>query len=50
MYNNIEDVKKELEQLCEEYIEVLKDLKNKNVISEDTFDNCVGSKILFLDK
>ena len=33
MYNNIEDVKKELEQLCEEYIDVLKDLKNKNVLS-----------------
>ena len=50
MYNNIEDVKNELEQLCEEYIAVLKDLKNKKIISEDTFYNCVESKILFLDK
>lgn len=50
MYNNIEDVKKELDQLCEEYIEVLKNLKNKNIISKDTFDECISSKVVFLDK
>lgn len=50
MYNNIDDVKNQLEQLCEEYIEILESLKSKNVISKDTFDQCVSNKILFLDK
>ncbi|QJA09846.1 hypothetical protein HF520_13640 [Romboutsia sp. CE17] len=50
MYNEIDDVKKELEQLCEEYIKVLENLKSKNMISSDTFEQCAGSKIMFLNK
>lgn len=50
MYNNIEDVKKELEQLCEDYIEALELLKNKDILSRDTFNECVSNKILFLNK
>lgn len=49
MYN-IEDIKKDLEKLCEEYVDVLEGLKNKKEISEDTFERCVSSKVLFLDK
>lgn len=50
MYNNIEGVKKELEQLCEDYIEALELLKNKNIVSNDTFEECVSNKVLFLDR
>ncbi|MGL5694211.1 MAG: hypothetical protein ACRCXA_09040 [Peptostreptococcaceae bacterium] len=46
----IEDIKKELEQLCEEYVDVLEGLKNKKEITEDTFEKCVSNKVLFLDR
>ena len=50
MYNDVEDLRKELEILCEDYIDVISNLKYKNEISEDTFDRCVKDKILFLSK
>ncbi|MGL5330387.1 MAG: hypothetical protein ACRDD7_14045 [Peptostreptococcaceae bacterium] len=49
MYS-IEEIKKELDQLCEEYVNALEGLKNKKEISEDTFEKCVSSKVLFLDR
>ena len=50
MYNDIEYLRKELEGLCEDYIEVLSHLKYNNEINEDTFDRCIKDKVSFLSK
>lgn len=50
MYSSIEDVKKELKELCSEYVNILEKLKDENVINKETFEICSSSKVLFLDE
>lgn len=50
MYNNIEEVKKELEKLCTDYIDTLRLLKDTDIISEKTFEECTENKISFINE
>lgn len=49
MYSNINEVKKELKELCMEYVNILETLKNENIITEDTYEKCTSNKIIFLE-
>lgn len=46
----IEDVKKELKDLCIEYVSILENLKNNNIITDDEFEKCANNKILFIEE
>ncbi|MEG1311033.1 MAG: hypothetical protein RSC84_04000 [Peptostreptococcaceae bacterium] len=50
MYSSIDDVKKELKELCGQYVNILEKLKEENVINEETFEICSSSKVLFLEE
>lgn len=50
MYSSREDVKKELKELCSEYLNILERLREENVINKETFDICSSSKVLFLEE
>ncbi|GAA3644033.1 hypothetical protein [Asaccharospora irregularis] len=50
MYTNIDDLKKELKELCSEYVIILERLKEEEVITQDTFEKCTSKKILFLQE
>ncbi|WP_278681834.1 hypothetical protein [Paraclostridium bifermentans] len=47
---DIKEIKEELDQLCKEYIDIVSKMKNKNIINDDTYSNCVSNKIEFLEK
>jgi hypothetical protein len=46
----IEEIKEELEKLCTDYLDILQQLKNKQLISEDTFKMCSINKNSFLEE
>lgn len=50
MYSNIDDVKKELKELCLEYVTILEKLKDEKMITEETFEKCSSQKKIFLEK
>ena len=49
MYSNIDDVKKELKELCLEYVTILEKLKDEKMITEETFEKCSSQKKIFLE-
>jgi hypothetical protein len=46
MHINI--IKNELEELCSEYVSMLEKLKEKELITEEVFENCISVKKSFL--
>ncbi len=50
MYSSTEDVKKELQQLCNDYLDILQRLKDEDIINKETFDLCSLSKKIFLEE
>ena len=46
----IEEVKDELRQLCTDYLNILQELKNKKIISEDLFEKYSINKKTFLEE
>lgn len=50
MYSSIDDIKLELRELCIEYVNILEKLKNDEVISHETYEQCTSSKISFLQE
>ena len=50
MYSSIDEIKKELNNLCSEYIRILEILKEKEIITKETFQECSCNKISFLEK
>ena len=46
----IEDIKEELEKLCTDYLDILQQLKNKELISEETFKIYSINKNSFLEE
>ena len=50
MYSSIDDVKKELKELCSEYVNILEKLKEEEIITKETFDTCSSNKVLFLEE
>lgn len=47
---SMEDVKKELKELCREYVSILENLKNNKMITDDEFEKCANNKILFIEE
>ena len=50
MYSSTEKVKEELQQLCNDYLDILKRLKDEDIITKETFDSCSLSKKIFLEE
>lgn len=50
MYISKENIKKELQELCVDYIKILEKLKNNNMISNDEFKKFTDNKILFIEE
>lgn len=50
MYSSIDDVKKELKELCSEYVNILEELKQEDIITKETFEICSSNKISFLEE
>lgn len=48
MGNSLESIKDDLKQLCEEYIDILEQLKKDNIISDDLYNKCSENKIMFI--
>ena len=46
----VEEVKEELKKLCTDYLDILQQLKNEEIISEETFKRCSINKKSFLDE
>ena len=46
----IEEVKDELKQLCTDYLNILQELKNKEIIDEDLFKKYSINKKSFLEE
>ena len=46
----IEEVKDELKQLCTDYLNILQELKNKEIISEELFEKYSVNKKSFLEE
>jgi len=46
----MEEIKKELQELCNEYLNILDNLKNDDIISQDTYDKCSEQKVSFLEE
>jgi len=46
----MEEIKKELQELCNEYLTILDNLKNDDIISQDTYDKCSEQKVSFLEE
>nr|WP_317334089.1 hypothetical protein [uncultured Romboutsia sp.] len=44
----VEEVKEELEKLCTDYLDILQQLKNQEIISEEIFKKCSINKKSFL--
>ena len=45
----VEEVKEELKELCTDYLNILQQLKNEELISEETFKVCSINKNSFLE-
>ncbi|HSQ90388.1 hypothetical protein [Romboutsia sp.] len=50
MYSSIDDVKKELRELCSEYVHILEKLKKEEIITKETFEACSSNKVSFLEE
>lgn len=50
MYSNTEDIKKELKQLCIDYLDILQRLKDEDIINKETFELCSHSKRIFIEE
>ena len=46
----IEEIKEELDKLCTDYLDILQQLKSKELISEETFKVCSINKNSFLEE
>jgi len=46
----VEEVKDELKKLCTDYLNILQELKNKEIISEETFKTYSIDKKSFLEE
>lgn len=46
----VEEVKEELKKLCTDYLNILQQLNNEDLISEETFKRCSINKKSFLDE
>lgn len=46
----IEDIKEELDKLCTDYLDILQQLKSRELISEETFRKCSINKNSFLEE
>ena len=46
----VEEVKEELKKLCTDYLNILQQLKNEDLISEETFEKCSINKKSFLEE
>ncbi len=49
MHTNINEVEKELEELCIEYLNILHELREKDIITEEGFEQHSLNKIKFLN-
>lgn len=49
MYSTMEEIKTELRQLCEDYIDMLDTMRNENIISEEVYNECKSGKNNFLE-
>lgn len=47
---SMENIRKELKELCKEYVSILENLKNNDIITDDEFEKCVNNKILFIEE
>lgn len=47
---DINEIKEELDQLCKDYVDIVSKMKNKKIINDDIYLNCVSNKIEFLEK
>ncbi|MCR8745932.1 hypothetical protein [Romboutsia lituseburensis] len=50
MYSSMDKIKEELKELCNEYIHILEQLKDDEIITEETYDICSSSKVSFLEE
>lgn len=50
MYTSKENIKKELQEICIDYVKILEKLKNSNIISKDEFEKFTDNKILFIEE
>ncbi|WP_200865886.1 hypothetical protein [Metaclostridioides mangenotii] len=50
MYSSMDEIKKELQELCSEYLTILDDLKDEELISQDTYEKCSAQKVSFLEE
>ncbi|MGL5314702.1 MAG: hypothetical protein ACRC92_15735 [Peptostreptococcaceae bacterium] len=50
MHSNINSIKNELKELCNEYVNILEKLKNEGIISDEVFKNCISGKVTFLEE
>ena len=46
---DINEIKEELDQLCKDYIEIVKKMKEIEIITEDTYQNCISNKLKYLE-
>lgn len=49
MHNNINDIKSDLKELCNEYVSMLEKLKQQGIISNEVFENCTLHKSVFIE-
>lgn len=47
---SMEDVKRELKELCIEYVSILENLKDNDIITDEEFEKCANNKILFVEE
>ncbi|MGL5712439.1 MAG: hypothetical protein ACRCXT_04120 [Paraclostridium sp.] len=47
---DIEKIKEELNQLCRDYVGILNEMKEKNIINDIIFEECTTNKITFLQQ
>lgn len=47
---SMENIRKELKELCKEYVSILENLKNNDIITDDEFEKCANNKILFIEE
>ena len=46
----VEEVKDELKKLCTDYLNILQELKNNEIINEEMFNTCSLNKRIFLEE
>ncbi|MGL4796494.1 MAG: hypothetical protein ACRDB0_06000 [Paraclostridium sp.] len=47
---DVEQIKGELNQLCRDYVGILNEMKEHNIINHDTYDECTANKIVFFQQ